>query len=473
MQDASIRSVPGRPAGPSPGVSVDRVSVRAAGDAITRQAHEWIDGHADRDDREELLDLARDTWMRTAAAAGDAAGVPADQLVGRWCPLGVGKQWELPGSGVCLPPLEKCRAIPGGERRGRARVPALLLSADERHYARRLLSSCAACRTMGAVLERWRPTQGSFQLMAITVGCHTRVCSDCFSRIREVHEQRVKGPWIQLLTLGIPSGDISLRESWGMIHRAVSKFNQLLRGFLRWGSDDIRVEGGGKFQYAWCVESHLSGYPHVHLAHNLAWLERERAIEAWSIATALEIKRIHQSRVRDDSGMSRYLVKYLTDAELPLDILVLMKGKHLIGSTIRRAKVDPSGWRLLRMEGVDKIAAILAGKSEHLVRVGATVKEGVPGCYCLWNIPGHFEVPTDMEESGDTAGIMWRWIMREVVDIREELARVEDQLDAWHAKKRVDSWVYENTKGDHWDEAGWVCGGKAVQREDGFRAPVG
>jgi hypothetical protein len=219
----------------------------------------------------------------------------------------------------------------------------------------------------------------------------------------------VKRPWAQLLTLGVPSGEVSARDAWESVHRWIGRFVHALRDALRNESDDLRVKGGGKLEYAWVVEAHKSGHPHVHIAHNLAWLDGEWALGAWKRATRKGIKRIHQAVVRDQSLTSRYLVKYLSKAELSLDVLVLLKSKHLIGSTIKAPKKEPEGWTLRRVSNFAEVESIISGKDSVLSSSGWSVSEKVDGCYAIWeDVDGFARLKeSDKEKDLRRKGIDW------------------------------------------------------------------
>lgn len=206
--------------------------------------------------------------------------------------------------------------------------------------------------------------------MGLAVPCRSRVCAECNAKTRKKQESRVKGPWKQLLTLGLPKKEVSVRRAWERIHKWIRAFCHFIRDGLRMRRRWARVEGGGKLEYAWCIEAHKSGWPHVHIVHNLGYLKRGRAMRAWKRITGLRVKRIHQAVVRDQSGASRYLCKYIAKGGISPDVLVLVRWKKLVHSTLRKPKASASGWELLRMVDREKARDLLSGRSRELAELG-------------------------------------------------------------------------------------------------------
>jgi hypothetical protein len=194
-----------------------------------------------------------------------------------------------------------------------------------------------------------------------------------------------------------------------------------MRDGIRDGREWARVEKGEKLEYAWCVEGFVSGWPHVHIAHNLAWLERGRAIEAWAAATRLPVERIHQAFVEDPTDTARYLVKYLSKAVLTLCVLVLLEGKHLIGSTMKRKKPEPQNWQLLRVEPFECMRKLVIGTSEKMLKSGCVVVKRKKDDWSVWSIPDGDAPKSDARWSNGGRGQTLDWILREVVEIRHSV----------------------------------------------------
>jgi hypothetical protein len=385
---------------------------------VARTLESWelereVDAQVAADDaaRHQLGVIERQIQYQRAEGSGSPFVRRA--LVGPWSPVSPAGGSVAGVGRVSLSQEEKSSESLPVERRVRPRAASIALSPTERRSAHDLLERAAVCGSQCAVLSRQTVTGGSREVMVMRMGCHARSCDRCMVRIREGHRSRVIGPWQQLLTLGVPSGEVTARVAWGEIHRSIGKFVHYLRDSLRDGSNDVRVAGGGKLEYAWVIEAHESGYPHVHMAHNLEWLDRGAAIRAWARATGLGVRGIHQERVRDKSGTSRYLVKYMTKARLTLDVLVLLAGKHLIGSTIRRKKEDRELWDLLRIEKFRSAESMLMGSDEWMRKVGCVVKSRVESMWSIWSIPEVRESDLGVEGVGlERARVLSRVLLR-------------------------------------------------------------
>jgi hypothetical protein len=288
---------------------------------------------------------------------------------------------------VTLSPNETSRERESYEPRRRVRCSALVLTDNERRAAHWLIEKGERCGHMGAILQRPSKAEGFKEILALRLGCKARSCQRCMTKIRKRMESRVKGPWDQFLTLGVPSSEVGIRDAWALIHGAIKKFTHALRDALRDESSSVRVKGGGRLQYAWCIEAHLSGWPHVHMVHNLTWLERQWAIDAWARATGTGIRGIHQEKIRDPSSGSRYLCKYVAKANLSIDILCRLKGMRLMSSTIRRTIEETVPWQLVATSESVKIESEIRGESESLRNAGGTVVHQASEAYALWIVP--------------------------------------------------------------------------------------
>lgn len=285
---------------------------------------------------------------------------------------------------VILSHKEFCGEDSKSSDRRRHRAHALILSEEERRRCHWMVESAERCGRMAVVMHRPGSVRGTREIAAMRIGCRSRMCAPCFKRIRRGHESRIKGPWAQLVTMGLPSGQIGIRQAWESIHVYIRRYTHALRDALRNNSDALAVKGGGKLEYAWVIEAHKSGWPHVHMVHNLRWLDREWSRSAWARATRCEILAVHGAVVRDESDCSRYLVKYLAKANLSVDVLSILKNKHLMGSTLRKKPKEDEGWRVVHIDEYERVADVISGSSPVLRGLGAGVIRRVEGWLAVW-----------------------------------------------------------------------------------------
>jgi hypothetical protein len=277
--------------------------------------------------------------------------------------------------------------LPSYGERLEMRCSALVLNPEDRERAHWLIEARDRCGYAGAILSRVAKATGCREVLVIRLGCHARSCSPCMARLHRDVGHRVKGPWEQMCTLTIPSQDVGIRDAWLNFHSWIRKFTHALRDALRLRSRHVRVEGGGKLEYAWVVEAHKSGWPHAHLVHNLAWLTNEWADEAWRRASGTNADFVHQREIKKKYEEHHYLEKYLTKAYLPVCVLSLIKGKHIFGSTIPRNEEESKGWLLLQIQQFKSIDPMLKGTCERLIAAGARREKWADGQWAFWTFP--------------------------------------------------------------------------------------
>jgi hypothetical protein len=291
------------------------------------------------------------------------------------------------------------------DRRRAPRLPGLSLSERERERLRSQLATVAGCGRSHAAYRRCLPGESACTLERLVAQrwCGTRQCPDCDAQRRERSASRVSGPWRTLLTLGLPSRDVTIRQAWSGIHRWISRLMRSVRRAASFeGGGPVRVSvdradychalkiAAGKrrellstVDYAWAIEPHKSGYPHVHIATTADWIDRAWLISAWREATGASVRCGRAERVRDASETCHYLAKYVSKTSLPMDILAVLYRRRLWACTLpvweedaswspEPPHEDASPWRSVRDP--------LAWGAAH----GWTLESSAPGRYAAW-----------------------------------------------------------------------------------------
>jgi hypothetical protein len=120
----------------------------------------------------------------------------------------------------------------------------------------------------------------------------------------------------------------------------------------------------GTLDYAWCIEDHKSGYPHVHFVSTTKWLGYDWLRDLWARITGLGRSWCHVSPVKDPARARAYLTKYATKGRLSLDVLAIMFRRRIWTCTFQRPAIaeveEPPKWFLER--GISSEGA----RHEHL-----------------------------------------------------------------------------------------------------------
>lgn len=269
-----------------------------------------------------------------------------------------------------------------GCRRRNPRHPGLLLDDAERHRLRGMLSRAQACGTRYVSLRRITESAGRLVegRLVVQAPCGMRVCPKCDQEMRWRHAKRSEGQWTQFHTLGVPHSFGTLREAWRKIGACVKALmHELRRSYRDEPGINIRVSRPGlkdiarlnaslepgrrklsDFAYAWCVESHESGYPHLHFVTNTARIDYAWLRALWGRITGCSI-RWHDSRsVYSVKGVCRYLSTYIAKAHFYPDINAVMFRKRLHYSTMPKEFVPPDGWTPERKESQSAVKSLTA-----------------------------------------------------------------------------------------------------------------
>jgi hypothetical protein len=101
-----------------------------------------------------------------------------------------------------------------------------------------------------------------------------------------------------------------------------------------WETGGTHRRPPGPIQYAWVVEPHASGWPHIHLLIGVEYIDYNWLRDEWRKIVRTQSANVHCERVHDVEGACRYLSKYISKSVLTLDILAVMHRRRIFGTTI-------------------------------------------------------------------------------------------------------------------------------------------
>lgn len=185
--------------------------------------------------------------------------------------------------------------------------------------------------------------------------CGRRGCPSCRAYIAANARERIKGSWGTLVTLTIGShrGLDSVRE-WEAMPRRVTRWMAAFRERLRRQRPGI-TRKDPEAQYAWVLEDHASGFPHVHIALGLhltkgsdewwGWIRWGRA--AWNRIVGRVVLQQQWEVVRDSTKTRDYLCKYMIKQGMPVWVYAAMYRQRLWAASKKAPDPDPpKGWTL-------------------------------------------------------------------------------------------------------------------------------
>lgn len=251
-------------------------------------------------------------------------------------------------------------------RRVRPRQPHLVLGDVEREECRRRIATAASCGTSFAAYRRFSVAPAGIREDRLVCQrfCGTRACEHCDEQIRLRECARVQGRWRQFVTLGVPAAHLSCRQAWFRIRRARALlFKRLERHVERpdawavrvWDSDALfawitrRATTQGRLRlspldYAWTLEPHQSGYPHLHFVLNTTFIHFGWLRKVWSECLGRNVRWIKVKDVWDSSGTCRYLSKYISKTTFTLDLCAVMYRQRLWGTSLPMPERKPAEW---------------------------------------------------------------------------------------------------------------------------------
>lgn len=220
--------------------------------------------------------------------------------------------------------------------------------------------------------------------------CGLRECPPCEERRRRSRAARAEGPWTMMLTLTVDPARVTLRRAWKMMPKWVGRFLHAaqrqaekmqggpvvpsvdarhLRGELQVGTVG-RKRAIPRVLYAWAIEPHQSGYPHAHIVTALRWCDRAWQSRTWGRITRNPRAWVHRTQLDDKSGKCRYLTKYITKAQWPIDLCAISQRRRLFWSALPVPWKPPGGWTKLQRDTPEVAGAILAGESRPFSESG-------------------------------------------------------------------------------------------------------
>jgi len=387
----SVTTLPDRPKSVNPGLLRTPAAQRGSDRATVRS--------------EERRKRARQSAEAVIAAARTVAEVRR-----------IEELRELVGLGVPVSSLGLGSTHTYGLRE-RPRHEGLILGEVERQRAREMARRAEGCGTSYGAFRRYEVVTAGIQEHRLVVQkfCGTRACDRCDTAIRRRECARVAWGWTQFHTLGFPPWGLSVRQGWHRVRRARTLLIKRLEIALARGRDDvIRVSAEAvdrarahraqflrermresKLEYAWCIEPHVSGFPHLHFVTNTEYISFRWLRAIWGECIGRVVQWSRTEEVWDPSGTCRYLSKYISKCTLSLDLCAVMYRQRLWGTSLPRAAGDAEAW--IEEEGTENAEAAAQcddnsnfAESSKWDHVG-----GSPGKYRRWQRVWAVETPED------------------------------------------------------------------------------
>lgn len=299
--------------------------------------------------------------------------------------------------------------VTDGGSRSTVRRSKLILTDAERGRLRHMARQAESCGSRWGMFRGFESTDaGDFEVrLACQTACGTRACPKCYQKIREREQFRVWGPWNLFFTFTVPRSRASIGDAWREVHLWIEQLVREMRRESRIATIEdgenaalrkpfsagrrmqarSRVKGVSQLLYAWVLEPHKDGYPHVHMVVDSEWVDFEWLRETWSRAAGVMTAWVYGERVYQIDGACRYLAKYISKAQLSLDILSIMYRRRLWATNLERpAKPEP---RWFTEERVTSAEAYLAAEMEDgaFQGKGWEYVAGKPGKYAMWKRP--------------------------------------------------------------------------------------
>lgn len=305
----------------------------------------------------------------------------------------------------------------GGHRLA-PRQRSVILTDHERDNLRHLAGQAARCgNSWGAFRGFESREDGDYEIrLACQLKCGTRACRECSDRIRAREAWRVAGPWNLFLTLTLPRGRAAAADAWREIHGMIADFVREMRRETRIATmtedenvalekpytkerieqarEKIRASEG--FEYAWVIEPHKDGWPHVHLVINTKWVDFVWMRELWSKCAGVADAWVYGEVVYQVNGACRYLCKYISKSVLTLDILAIMFRRRLWATSLKKPESKEA--KYFREQTVGTKDAYEASEIAETWRaeLGWKCVSFKAGAYAMWE-----------REAADGEGYVW------------------------------------------------------------------
>jgi hypothetical protein len=255
---------------------------------------------------------------------------------------------------------------PHESRRRLPRQLGLELSEEERQRAREAIDTRASCGKSWGVYLRWDLVPGGMiqRRLACQKFCGLRACIRCDSERRKRQKRRMEGDWRLFLTLGHPGRNVSIQGAWTGLRRARDLLFKRLEAWaadpqewrLRiWPHDarnavEARKSSGrsrrrvSTLDYAWCLENHQSGYPHIHFCINACYINYEELKALWSRCIGQECKWCKGIVVWSKGGICHYLSEYVSKCSLTVDLCAVLYRQRLWGTSLEMEDAGSPRW---------------------------------------------------------------------------------------------------------------------------------
>lgn len=283
-------------------------------------------------------------------------------------------------------------------RAGERAVPGLILTETDREILRDGRIRGARCGQSYLELHRLDlengPAKARRRLVPVT--CGRRACRPCDIYRRQIEADRLIGPWRTLVTLTWPRTETGLRETWRGASKAASRWCARLRDAVR--RDPARFSCKGDLEYAWVLEHHEDGWPHVHIVVSAAWIPWEWARRTWARIIRLANPFVMLKQVWNKDGICKYLVPYLAKDIIPEPILAVLYRRRLWASTIATERGKHEGWEVSKTHLRASISDQIADPYRWAAENGWTVVWTIEGQAAEWARP-----VSELEEKGQEA----------------------------------------------------------------------
>lgn len=216
------------------------------------------------------------------------------------------------------------------------------------------------CNSVWGILARERTDPDGTRWIdrtALPLRCGHRACPTCGEAARGKAAARMFAAWKTTITLTLPH-QLTRAEQWRSVGRWVSRWCHALVKWLR------RHRPGSPVEYAWVLESHYSGYPHVHVVleydcrgSRTQWQEFARWIRsAWRSITGLSVRWVRVEPVRTSAEkLKNYLLKYLTKASYDLSHYAMIGRRRMWATSLPAVPIEPKGWVLETIQTHDLV----------------------------------------------------------------------------------------------------------------------
>lgn len=331
------------------------------------------------------------------------------------------------------------------DRRTTSRQQSLNLTDAERDRLRRMAVQAEGCGSRWGMFRSFSTEAGvDYETrLACQMACGTRACERCAKTIREREAERLSGPWQLFFTFTLPRQRADKGNAWRWVHGWVERLVRELRRESRIASisDEEnealrkpfsearreaarrRVRCSSEVRYAWVLEPHKDGYPHVHMVVDAAWIEYAWLRGLWERTIGVSSAWVYGEKVYQVDGVCRYLTKYISKARLSLDILAIMYRRRLWATNLERKERPEPRW--FTEESVTSAQAQAAAENGDYAFYGEgwEVVLQKKNAYTMWRRPAQ-------------AGAGYEWFSTRKTE--------EIENGCWENRRRIDVYLTPN-----------------------------